>query len=64
MVTITSHGRSQFLITKNDNGKSRMVMDYSQKINKFSLMDVCYLTNINKLVSNIAQPTFHSTIDL
>ncbi|CAI6371236.1 unnamed protein product [Macrosiphum euphorbiae] len=60
----TSPWRAQVLITKSENHKRRMVIDYSQTINKFTLMDAFPLPNIDELVSKVAQHTIYSTIDL
>ncbi|KAL4098003.1 hypothetical protein QTP88_022679 [Uroleucon formosanum] len=56
--------RAQVLITKSENHKMRIVIDYSQTINKFTLMDAFPLSNIDELVSKVAQHTTYSTIDL
>lgn len=60
----TSPWQVQVLITKSKNHKRRMVIDYSQTINKFTLMDAFPLPNIDELVSKVAQHTIYSTIDL
>ena len=41
-----------------------MAIDYSQTINKFTLLDAFPLPRINELVNEIAQYRFFSTIDL
>jgi len=41
-----------------------MVIDYSQMINRFTLLDAFPLPRINDLVNNIAQYRVYSTIDL
>ena len=39
----------------NNGGKKRMVIDYSQTINRFTLLDACPLPKINELVNKITQ---------
>lgn len=46
----SSHWRAQVLITKNNNHMKRMVIDYSQTINRFTTMDAYPLPNIDDLV--------------
>ena len=56
--------RAQVVVTKNENHKKRMVIDYSTTINRFTQLDAYPLPKINDLVSKIAQFTVFSTIDL
>ena len=44
--------------------KKRMVIDYSQTINRFTELDAYPLPNINDMVQKIAQYSVFSTIDL
>ena len=46
--------RAQVLVTTNVN-KKRMVIDYSQTINKFTMLDAYPLPHIEEMVSKIAQ---------
>ena len=56
--------RAQALVV-NNGGKKRMVIDYSQTINRFTLLDAYPLPKIYELVNKIAQyPEVYSTIDL
>ena len=57
--------RSQVLINR-DNGhqKPRMVVDYSQTINRFTQADAYPLPRIEEMVNNIAQYKILSTLDL
>ena len=56
--------RAQVLVTKDKRHKRRMVVDYSQTINKFTLLDAYLLPNIDEQVSEIAKGTVFSTLDL
>ncbi|CAI6372729.1 unnamed protein product [Macrosiphum euphorbiae] len=56
--------RAQVLVTKTENHKKRMVIDYSQTINRFTMLDAYPLPIINDLVSKVAQYSIYSTIDL
>lgn len=56
--------RAQVLVTKNENHKSRMVVDYSLTINKFTSLDAYPLPKIEELVHKISQYEYFSSIDL
>ena len=56
--------RAQMLITKNENHKKRLVIDYSQTVNKFTLLDAYPLPDIESLVSKIAKFDTFSSVDL
>jgi len=56
--------RSQVLVTKTENHKKPMVMDYSQTIKRFTLLDAYPLPNINDIITKVAQYSIYSTIDL
>ena len=56
--------RAQVVVTKGENHKKRMVIDYSQTINRFTLLDAFPLPRINDLINDIAQYRVYSTIDL
>ena len=56
--------RAQVLVTKNDNHKPRMVVDYSQTINKYTQLDAYPLPNIDALAHKVAQYSIFSTFDL
>ncbi len=52
------------MVTRNENHKKRIVIDYSQTINRFTLLDVFPLPRIDDTVNAIAQYSIFSTIDL
>ena len=56
--------RAQVLVTSNENHKKRMVIDYSQTINRFTLLDAYPLPRIDEMVGHVAQYKFFSTLDL
>lgn len=55
--------RAQVVVVK-DGSKKRLAIDYSQTINKFTLVDAYPLPKIQQLVNEIAQFRVFSTIDL
>ena len=59
-----SSWRAQVLITKNENHKKRMVVDYSQTINRFTYLDAYPLPNIEDIVHTVAKFEVFSTVDL
>ena len=54
--------RAQVLVVRT--AKPRMVIDYSQTVNKFTLLDAYPLPNIEELVNKIAKYKYYSSIDL
>ncbi len=56
--------RAQVVVTKDDNHKKRLAIDYSQTINRFTILDAFPLPNISEMVNKIAQYRVFSTIDL
>ena len=56
--------RAQVVVTKDESHKKRLAIDYSQTINRFTLLDAFPLPRINDLVNDIAQCRVFSTIDL
>ena len=52
------------VVTKGENHKKQMVIDYSQTINRFTLLDAFPLPRINDQINAIAQYSVFSTIDL
>lgn len=56
--------RAQALVVTSENHKKRMVIDYSQTINRFTLLDAYPLPNIEELVSEVSKFSFFSTVDL
>nr|XP_039262013.1 uncharacterized protein LOC120338143 [Styela clava] len=62
--TCLSPWRAQVVVVKAENRKKRLAIDYSQTINKFTLLDAFPLPNISELVNEIAQYRVFSTVDL
>ena len=56
--------RAQVVVTHNENHKKRMAVDYSQTINRFTLLDAYPLPRIDDTINAIAQYRVFSTIDL
>ena len=56
--------RAQVLVTRNENHKKRMVVDYSQTINRFTLLDAYPLPRIDDIVAKISSYKVFSTLDL
>ena len=52
------------MVTKDGNHGKRLAIDYSQTINRFTLLDAFPLPRMRDLVNNIAQYKVFSTIDL
>ena len=52
------------LATKDERHKRRIVIDYSQTVNRFTLLDAYPLPTIDKQISAIAKGTIFSTLDL
>ena len=55
---------AQVVVTKDGNHKKRLAIDYSQTINRFTLLDAFPLPRISDMVNKIAQYRVFSTIDL
>lgn len=60
----TSPWRAQVLVVRNENHRRRMVVDYSQTINRYTLLDAYPVPNIDKMISEISKFSFYSTLDL
>ena len=60
----TSPWRAQALVTKNDNHKRRMVIDYSQTIICFTALDAYLLPRIDEQINQLAKCRIFSTLDL
>ena len=56
--------RAQVVVTKNERHKKRLVIDYSQTINRFTTLNAYPLPRIDETVNRIAQYRVFSTIDL
>ncbi|XP_046844913.1 uncharacterized protein LOC124438758 [Xenia sp. Carnegie-2017] len=56
--------RAQVVVTRNDRQKKRLVIDYSQTINRFTHLNAYPLPRIDDIVSKIAQYKVFSTVDL
>ena len=60
----SSPWRAQVLVVTGDNHKKRMCIDYSETINKYTLLDGYPLPNMQNLVNKVAQYSHFSTLDL
>lgn len=60
----TTPWRAQVLVSRSENQKTRLVVDYSQTINKFTQLDAYPLPQMDELVNKIAQFSWFSTLDL
>jgi hypothetical protein len=56
--------QSQIVVTSNERHKKHMVIDYSQTINCFTLLDAYLLLNFNELVNSVSKYLLFSTFDL
>jgi hypothetical protein len=56
--------RAQVFITKNERHKKRMVIDFSQTINRFTELDAYQFPCIDKMASEVTKYQFFSTLDL
>ena len=52
------------VITTNERHKKRLVIDYSQTVNRFTQLTAYPLPRIDELVNNVAKYRYFSTIDL
>ena len=64
VVKSSSPWRAQVLVTTNGRHKKRMVVDYSQTINRYTLLDAYPLPKIDELINKVAQYRYFSTVDL
>ena len=60
----SSPWRAQPLVVTQVNHKKRMVIDYSQTVNKFTLLDAYPLPHMQDIVRRIAQYEVYSTLNL
>ena len=60
----TSPWRAQCVITRNENHKKRLCIDYSETINRFTYVDAYPLPLIPDVINQIAQYNVHSTVDM
>lgn len=56
--------RAQVVVTKDENHRKRLAIDYSQTINRFTLLDAFPLPRISVMLNKMAQYRVFSTIDL
>ena len=56
--------RAQVLVTSGENHKRRMVVDYSQTINRFTQLDAYLLLRIEDVVNEVAHHNVFSALDL
>ena len=60
----SSPWRAQVLVTANENHKKRMVVDYSQTINKFTYLDAYPTKKLDDMIEKISHYTYFSALDL
>lgn len=60
----SSPWRAQVVVTANERHKKRMVIDYSQTINRFTNLDAYPLPRIDEQINEIAKNRVFSAIDL
>ena len=56
--------RAQVVVTSGERSKKRLVIDYSQTINRFTQLDAYLLPRVDEIVNKIAKFKYYSTIDL
>ncbi|XP_077968990.1 uncharacterized protein LOC120332989 [Styela clava] len=56
--------RAQVLVTKDQRHKKRLVIDYSQTINRYTALDAYPLPRINNIINEVSKGKIYSTIDL
>ena len=56
--------RAQVLVANRSSNKRRMVIDFSQTINRHTFLDAYPLPRINSLVNQVAQYGYYSSVDL
>ena len=56
--------RAQPLVVTQENHKRRMVINYSQTVNKYTLLDAYPLPRMRDVVQNVARYKVYSTLDL
>ena len=59
-----SSWRAQVLITKDERHRKRMVIDYSQTVNRFTHLNAYPVPRIDELINDIAKAKYYSSIDL
>ena len=60
----TSPWRAQCVITRNENHKKRLCVDYSETINRYTYVDAYPLPLISDIINEIAQYDVHTTVDM
>ena len=56
--------RAKVVVTKDENHKKRLAIDYFQTVNRFTQLDAFPLPRISDTINEIAQYRFFSTLDL
>ena len=56
--------RAQVLVTKDKRHKRRMVVDYSQTINRYTFLDAYPLPKIDEIIAQITKGSVCTTLDL
>lgn len=60
----SSPWRAQVLVVKDSRHKRRLVVDYSQTINRYTPLDAYPLPKIENVVNEVARGKWYSAIDL
>ena len=60
----SSPWRAQVLVTSDERHKKRMVIDYSQTINRFTYLDAYPQKRLDKMIETISQYDYFSALDL
>ena len=55
---------AQALVSKQENHKNRMVIDYSETINRFTELDAYPMPNTVKMINDISKYKYFTTLDL
>ena len=56
--------RSQVVVTKDDNHRKRLVVDYSETVNKYTQLDAYPMPRIDEFINKLAQYRVFTSIDL
>ena len=60
----SSPWRAQCVITRNENHKKRLCIDYSETVNRYTYIDAYPLPLISDIINQIAQYNVHTTVDM
>ena len=56
--------RAKVIVSKQENHKNRMVIDYRETINRFTELDAYPMPNIVKMINDISKYKYFTTLDL